>query len=336
MATVHNHYIRAALWCAKRQGFSEVELMKRIGLEAAQLESVEGRTHGDYMTRLVQVIWSELGDEFMGCTEHPCKSGAFAFMTRHVIQYDSLEAALEQGILFYNLFTNDIQMRLVQHGKRACIEIEFTQPSFDPDHYFQEFWMVIWHRFASWLINQKIPLIDTHFTYSKPYYHTELKYLFPCRHKFNQSVLKISFSKTFLTQSPVRTQHELSLFLKNSPVNLITIPGEELSYQRRIRSLLLHHEGKELKCPSFVLLAEFFNMSPQTLRRKLQQEGSSYSMLKDAVKCDLAIEKLVSQRLSVSEVANMLGYAEPRSFSRAFKGWTGVTPTDYMKLKHKT
>jgi len=336
MATVDNHYVKAALRCAQRHDVSINQLMETMGLSWEQLETPQGRTHGDQMTKLVQIIWAELRDEFMGCTEHPCKTGAFAFMTRHTMHYDSLEAVLEQGILFYNLFTDDIQMKLVQQGKSTSIEIEFARPDLDPDHYFQEFWMVIWHRFASWIINKKIPLIETHFTYAKPQYHAELNYLFPCQHYFNRSVLKFCFSNAFLAQTPVRTQHELSLFLKNSPANLITIPGEELSYQGRIRSLLLHQDSKVLKCPSFESLADAFNMTPQTLRRKLKQEGSSYSMLKEAIRRDVSIEKLFSQKLSVSKVARLLGYAEPRSFSRAFKEWTGVTPTDYMKQRKKT
>jgi len=333
MATVDNHYVRAALSCAERQGVLMPRLMQHLGLSHAQLNSPGARTHADQMTRLVQAVWSELGDEFMGCTQQPCKPGAFAFMTRHVMHYDCLEAVLEQGITFYNLFTDDIRMKLVRQGKIANLEIEFSRPDFDPDHYYQEFWMVIWHRFSSWLIDKKIPLTQACFSYPKPEHHQELKHLFPCRHHFNRPQLKISFSTKFLALPPVRTQRELSGFLKNSPADLMTIPGQEQSYRGRIRAQLLHQDSNLLKCPDFGQLAESFNMSSQTLRRKLKAEGSAYSMIKDEIRHDLSVEKLIAQKLSVSEVAHQLGYAEPRSFSRAFKEWTGTTPTDYVKLK---
>lgn len=334
MATVDNHYVRAALACVKRKGLSVNQLMAHIGVTHEQLQQPRGRVHGDQMTRLLQAIWFELEDEFMGCTEHPCKLGAFAFMARHSTRYESLKSVIEQGIRFYNLFTDDMQMKLIQRGKTASVEIEFARPELDPDYFYQEFWMLIWHRFASWVINKKIPLKRASFTYAKPKHHLELKYLFSCHHYFNRPILKLSFSSDYLALPPVRTQRELSRFLRDSPADFITIPGEEQSYRMRIRTMLLHQESDVLQCPSIELLAESFNMSSQSLRRKLKQEGSAYSAIKDEIRRDLAIEKLMVQQLSVAEIAHQLGYAEPRSFSRAFKDWTGSTPSDYMKSKN--
>jgi AraC-like DNA-binding protein len=47
----------------------------------------------------------------------------------------------------------------------------------------------------------------------------------------------------------------------------------------------------------------------------------------------LAINKLVSEKLSVEEVSELVGFAEPRSFTRAFKKWTGLTPRSYCKYQ---
>ncbi len=336
IATVDIYYIQAALRCAERKGHAFKSMSADVGIDPTLLKQPQTRCHGDQMTRLVQRVWSTLDDEFMGCTEHPCKQGVFALMSRHALHYESLEAVLTQGIIFYNLFTDDIQMKLLRRGDLVEIEVTFTRPELDPDNFFQEFWLVIWHRFASWVIGKMIPLKRVCFTYSKPMHANELKYLFPCQHHFNRSVLKLCFSAEFLECSPVRTQRDLALFLKHSPADLITIPGEENSFRARIRSLLLHQETNILQCPPFTQVAESFNISAQTLRRKLKAEGSSYPQIKDEIRQDLAIEKLLSQKLSVSEIAYQLGFSEPRSFTRAFKHWTGLTPTEYVKSKHQT
>lgn len=333
MATVDIHYIQAALNCAARKGLATETLLEGIGINHAQLQQTGLRAHGEQMTQLVQEIWSKLSDEFLGCTARPCKSGAFAFMARHSLNYDSLEAVLAQGIQFYNLFTDDIQMRMRQQGNLVEFEIEFARPELDPDFFFQEFWMVIWHRYASWIVGKKIPLNQVSFTYSKPDHRNELKHLFPCRHYFNQPCLKFTFSADFLAQSPVRTQRDLSQFLRHSPADMITIPGDEQGFRARIRALLLQQDSEVLQCPSFEALAQQFNISSQTLRRKLKSEGSSYPQIKDEIRRDLAVEKLFSQKLSVSEIAHTLGYSESRSFTRAFKQWTRLTPTGYLQLK---
>lgn len=335
MATVDIHYVDAVLQCAARRGKSTAALMAEVGISAATLRQPGAVVHEDQMTRLVQRVWAELGDEFMGCTERPCKPGVFAFMARHVLRYETLQAVLEQGITFYNLFTDDIRMRLHRRGSVIELEVVFARPELDPQHFYQEFWLVIWHRFMSWVVGKPIPLNQVCFSYQKPPNYRELKLLFPCRHRFNRPSLKISFSAALLPLSPVRTQRELSRFLKNSPADLITIPGEEASYRARIRSGLLHQEQEVLCCPPFDVLARQFNVSSQTLRRKLSSEGSSYPQIKDEIRCDLAIEKLVSQRQSVTEVARVLGFSEPRSFSRAFKSWTGLTPSAYLHSQGK-
>jgi len=45
----------------------------------------------------------------------------------------------------------------------------------------------------------------------------------------------------------------------------------------------------------------------------------------------VAIQKLVNERLSVDQVADLVGFTESRSFTRAFKHWTGLTPSEYCK-----
>jgi len=335
MATVDIHYIAAALRCAERQGQDGDGLLAEIGVSRAQLAQPLARVDGAQMTRLVQRVWQSLGDEFMGCTAHRCKPGVFALMTRHVLHYEVLETILQQGIHFYNLFTDDIQMRLVRRGRMAELEVVFTHPQRDPDGFYREFWLVIWHRFSSWVIGRKIPLSQVCFTDGRPAHQRELKYLFPCPHRFNRATLKLCFAADYLDLPCVRTQHELSGFLRHSPADLITIPGDEKSYARRIRSRLLRHQGELLQCPAFERLAADFNLGAQTLRRRLREEGTSYPEIKAAIRRDLAIEKLCVQKLSVAEIARQLNFSEPRAFSRAFKQWTGVSPAAYVKARGK-
>ena len=330
MATVDMHYARAILQCSVRQGHSVSLIMQDAQLTPELLASHQRRIAGEKITQLVKYTWAKLQDEFMGCTEHPCKPGVFALMTRHSLRYDSLHEVLQQGIHFYDLFTDDIKMQLVKKAAVTELTIQFSQPEHDPGNFFQEFWLMIWHRFASWVIGRKIALNQIYFPYPKPNHHHELKNAFPCRHNYNRTGMKISFSSDYLSLAPVRTQRDLSIFLKNSPADLITIPGEEDNCKAKIRTLLLHQQQEVLCCPNFERLAQSFNVSSQTLRRRLKSEGTSYPQIKDEIRRDLAIEKLLSQTVAIADIARCLGFSESRSFSRAFKKWTDHTPTEYM------
>ncbi|WP_421865576.1 AraC family transcriptional regulator [Motiliproteus sp.] len=330
MATVDIHYVQAALRCAERRGHAPEALLEQVGIWPQQLS--QPRAPAAQMAALVQQVWALLDDEFMGCTVRPCKRGVFAMMTRHALHYDNLQAILQQGIEFYNLFTDDIQMHLKHRGELAEIEFCFVRPELDPDHFYREFWLVIWHRFASWVIGRGIRLQQVAFPYSRPAHSSELKYLFPCPHRFDQPMLKLSFHADYLTQERVRSQRDLAQFLRDSPRALMVLPDDNESYRARIRSRLLNQEAEQLQLPAFEQLAAEFGLSGQTLRRRLKAEGSSYPRIKDEVRQDLAIEKLRVLQLPVAEIAEQLGFSEARSFTRAFRQWTGYSPSEYRQL----
>ena len=83
--------------------------------------------------------------------------------------------------------------------------------------------------------------------------------------------------------------------------------------------------------PSFTEIAGHLHMSESSLRRRLQKESTSYQALKDEVRCDIAIDKLLHENAKVADLAEYLGFTEPSSFVRSFKGWTGSTPKAYKE-----
>lgn len=70
-------------------------------------------------------------------------------------------------------------------------------------------------------------------------------------------------------------------------------------------------------------------MGVATLRRRLEEEGASYSDIVDDLRKQLSQRYLRQTDPSVSEVAFMLGFSDVRAFGRAFKRWYGLSPTEY-------
>jgi AraC-like DNA-binding protein len=81
--------------------------------------------------------------------------------------------------------------------------------------------------------------------------------------------------------------------------------------------------------PSEEDLADAMNMSRRTLQRKLGELGLTYSDLLDQTRFDLALRYLEDQERSVTEVTFLLGFSEQSAFSRAFKRWSGKSPSTY-------
>jgi AraC-like DNA-binding protein len=70
-------------------------------------------------------------------------------------------------------------------------------------------------------------------------------------------------------------------------------------------------------------VARALGLPPRTLQDHLQQQGSSFSRIKDAVRADLAMKYLRHSRLGIGQIAEVLGYADLSAFSRSFRRWHG-------------
>lgn len=96
----------------------------------------------------------------------------------------------------------------------------------------------------------------------------------------------------------------------------------------RVRSLLVQSEDR---LPTLEEVASALHVSTRTLKRRLQEEGRNYRALVDHVLEMRATQMLQEEGLSVSEVAFRLGYNDVSNFSRAFRRWTGQSPSDFRK-----
>ncbi len=79
-------------------------------------------------------------------------------------------------------------------------------------------------------------------------------------------------------------------------------------------------------------VAKALYMSSRKLQRQLNIAGTTFNTLLNEVRRDLAQRYLRERKTSMTEIAFLLGFSESSAFSRAFKRWTGVSPTTFRKV----
>ena len=90
--------------------------------------------------------------------------------------------------------------------------------------------------------------------------------------------------------------------------------------------------GREpVKFPPLREVAAQLYLTEQTLRRRLQAENTSFREIKKDIRRSVAEKLLIETNLPVHDISDMAGYAEPRSFVRAFQEWTGISPTAFRR-----
>ena len=82
-------------------------------------------------------------------------------------------------------------------------------------------------------------------------------------------------------------------------------------------------------------VASALEMSVRTLQRHLSVEGSSLREIRDRVCRERASTRLLDPAASISQVASELGYNDLSAFTKAFRRWTGESPSFYRSRRHR-
>ncbi|SLN72096.1 AraC family transcriptional regulator [Roseisalinus antarcticus] len=77
-------------------------------------------------------------------------------------------------------------------------------------------------------------------------------------------------------------------------------------------------------------IARDLGMSRQTLYRRLKDEGVTFAQVHDDLRHRMAMDYLGAGKVSVGETAYLLGFSEASAFVRAFRRWTGASPTAWL------
>lgn len=148
--------------------------------------------------------------------------------------------------------------------------------------------------------------------------------------RFEQSELSVEVPLEALSLKVSQSDPALfALLSKQAEALLAVLPDGEDDFEQQLREYLraqLPHGT-----PTLDNAATHLNMSSRTLHRRLEDRGMNFAALLREVRGALAKQYLDDNKLSLSEIAFMLGYSEQSAFSRAFKQWTGQTPRAYLK-----
>ena len=76
-------------------------------------------------------------------------------------------------------------------------------------------------------------------------------------------------------------------------------------------------------------IASQLHMSPRNLQFKLAAQGTSYQEILDITRKELALAYIEQRRLAITEIAYLLGFTDSANFTRAFRRWTGKSPSEF-------
>lgn len=304
-------------------------LLRAAGIAPDLLELPHARVSAASYSALWRQVAQALDDEFFGQDARRMKLGSFAMLCHSVIHCRTLGAALQRALRFFDLLLDDLGGRLESEAGVAALILQPRGAGRPARIFAHETLLIMLHGLACWLVGRRIPVLSTGFAYPEPAYSEEYRTMYSSQLRFGEAVTSMRFDAAYLALPVIQTEHGSREFLRLAPANLILKYKNSHSIGSRIRRRLRALPLSDW--PEFDRLAGELHLAGSTLRRRLEQEGQSYQLIKDQLRRDLAIDRLLRSPQSVSQIALELGFAEPSAFYRAFKKWTGARPAEYRR-----
>ena len=316
-------FVRAIVAAYRHYGKDPGDALRRARIVPEFLSDPRNRVTGSQMQTLFGIAIQELDDEALGWFSRRLPWGSYGMLCRATLGSPTLEVALKRWCRYHGLLTDDIALKFTVTRSAAAIVIQINRDLGE----MEEFCFATLFRYilgyACWAVNSRIPLLETCFPFDALEHVEVYRMLFPGPLHFRSESAKISFDPQYAALSIRRDDRALNKMLQHAvPLTIFPYRRDRLLVQR-VRELLRMqpdspHTGESL--------ALELHVSPRTLHRQLQEEGTSLQALKNEIRRDRAVELLNRTSRPIKQIAPAVGFLNEKSFSRAFKQWTGVTP----------
>jgi AraC-like DNA-binding protein len=303
-------------------------LLKRADLIADQVPS-QGRVTLDQIVCLYQLAAVETGDEMMGLWSRPVRPRALQHLLTSVREATSLASALFRFSTFWNLLLDDYQFELAETEAELTLRL-MPEGDQTAQRFGHMLILKLAHGLLSWLARHEVPVEGVSFAFERPAFEQDYAVIFPTTVRFGAPASSISFSTDLLGPVQARSSADLDRFLENAPRDWIFTRSQQHTQSLRIRTYLSQTEWGSA---NLTKAASAMHMTPRTLIRKLEADGTTFQAIKDALRRDIAIRHLQTGQHSVEAIAHEVGFSSAANFHKAFQRWTGNTPSSYRRRK---
>ena len=323
------HFARAVLKNAVTQGYDVVSLLRKNRISPRLLQEDNARISIERFADLQVSTMLAMRDEALGYASRRMPIGSWNMMCHAVIGSETLGQALHRYCRFFQLFESGLRPHLEFSEGSAHIVAKPFDESTVSQGYSGEMILYNSHRFASWLVQESLPIQTVRLRGPALADHSDYRRMFLAYPvQFEQADSRLTLSAALLDKRVTQNEQSLRHFLRHPVLIMLTQNYSQNSWTALVRSKVRHNLEE---MPELSAVAASLDVHPQTLRRRLSSEGTNFKEIKNQLRRDTALHFLGKQGLSIEEIAHRAGFSESSAFIRAFKGWTGVTPYSYRK-----
>ncbi|WP_433661532.1 AraC family transcriptional regulator [Nocardia sp. CA-128927] len=345
--TVPIDFVRSAVATAQRQGVDIEQLLASVGVAPELLAQDRARVTVDQVATTMRQLWRITDDELFGLGPAPVPRGSTRLVGFGLLACRDLGSAIARFGEYQRLLPGLPLMAMTIDGGRTRCTLD-TSVLAAGEELLTVFLLAAVHRMISWGIGRRVALRQVEFPYPRPRNIADYDLVFGAPFVFEAATAAITFDSELLSAPLTRTEEDLIDWARNAPVDVLSRRDYGTSLAEQVRKILTRGlrggqgtaDGGAGRVgehwPTADEMAKRLAMSPQTVRRKLGEEGTSITQIREDILRDAAVASLVRGDETVEALSARLGFSEPSAFRRAFRRWTGSPPGSYRGSRPKS
>ena len=310
------------------EGLDVQALFQQVGLDMSQLDNPEMRYPTEKVSRLWDVAVQRSRNAMLGIARPRSSSVAnFDVVGYAMMSCSNLLASLECLVRYLRVVSEAASLVLREEGEHYSIELTLFGGDSVVPRQRSEFSLLTLLSFLRWISGRCVSPLFVEFSYPAPLQPQLYQAAFQSPVRFGAEANRLVLSVADLSVPLPTHNPALEKFHAQFAGQCLTrLDNHGIS--GKVRELI----GQKLHGwePRREEIARLLCLGDRTLRRRLEDEGTSFQKILDDTRRELAQQHFAQQRYSVGEVAYMLGFADQGTLFRASRRWFGVSPKQFQ------
>ncbi|MGY8625816.1 AraC family transcriptional regulator [Chromobacterium violaceum] len=322
---------RSLLGLVEDRGYSPERLCQGLGIRYEDLLSHQLLLSHRQIKVLILRAQELLGELALGLVagarETPVSWGVTGLV---MLTCETLEEAMEYALAKQNEAGTMVQHQASIYGSEMRMQLVSHRFDWEIENYLIDHAMSGAVAVARYLLGPAFKPLRVDLVQAMPAHQALYRQFYDCPVRFAAGSNLLVFDAHWLGARLPGYDRIASQMLRRQLDGLLQLsPGRH----QLIETVSNHIRYASVQGADQLAVASMVNVSPRSLRRKLEQQGTHYRHLRDTTRYQTACQLLDNTTLSLAAIAEQLGYADARSFRRAFKRWSGMLPSEYRRDK---
>jgi AraC-like DNA-binding protein len=316
---------RETLLYLDRRGFDAEPLLAKAELSRAQLLQAPVGVSVASQYRFLEIAAGEIGDPLLGfhvAAEIDLRDIGLLFYLAAASK--TVSEALEYLAQYAATTNEEIRLEISRAQEETLLTFRHVLSADDPRRQHSELVALAFNRVLRQLTNRDFSPLRVKFAHARASELKEVHRMLRCPVEFAQPVDGWVLPQRVMELPVISEDTRLLQILKAHGDNLLAERRTATSMRGLVENQL--HGVLSSGRVQAAGIAKQLGMSERSLRRHLAQEGATFAEILDGLRNRLALRYLRDQRVSLQQIAWLLGYSEIGAFSHAFKRWTGNSP----------